>query len=67
MKRYRRASVISCAMCDDWSVDVTPWISGRVLTWPEPVAYLMFRWHRWSKHRDGYTEWREHYDREHGQ
>lgn len=67
MKRFPHQDVISCAMCEEWSVDVSPWISCRVLTWPKPIAYLMFRRHRWRKHRNNYQEWKEHFDREHGQ
>lgn len=51
------SSTISCIFCDDWVIDVTPWISGRCLTWPHPVAHLFFLLHRNKLHAEAYRIW----------
>jgi hypothetical protein len=63
MKRFPHQHVISCAMCENFSVDVSPWISCRVLTWPRPIAHLMFLVHRRRRHRLEYSVWRAEFKR----
>ena len=62
----KRSWTYGCAMCS-WEIDISPWLACRTISWPRPLAALMFRLHRWSAHGVEYREWREHYDREHGQ
>lgn len=56
-------SLISCVFCE-WKIDVSPWISGRTITWPWPFAHLLFLAHRRREHSAEYPAWRAKYMRE---
>jgi hypothetical protein len=56
-----RSEEIGCVWCD-WSLDQTPWISGRRLTWPGPIAHFVFLRHRDKNHRSEYLEWKKRYN-----
>lgn len=55
-----RSEEIGCTFCD-WTFDQTPWISGRRLNWPAPIAHLIFLWHRRNNHAEEYKAWYRKY------
>lgn len=63
MRRFPRQHVIGCTFCE-WEMDISPWISCRMITPPKPVAHLLFLLHRHRRHRDVYPAWKAKYEAE---
>lgn len=45
---------MSCALCPSehtWTVNLTPWISGRTITTPRLIAHLLFIIHKRRNHK----------------